>query len=178
MVAKISLLKRMKILVLAFVSGALLLAAGCKPKAKQIPAIQRKEAANLVSEAQFAVTLRDYARAEPLFEKAANLCPDTGDYWVDLGVVRRRLDNKSGAKAAYKEALGAFRDAAELDPNQSDAMLQEINVLLLLGRVDEARDALQQARKKLPDDRALRNFDEGRQLERILADPAFKEIAL
>ncbi len=150
----------------------------CKPRPMNIPTVKRKEAATLVSEAQFAVTLRDFARAEPLLEKATKLCPDTGEYWLNLGVTRKRLGNTSGAKAAYLEALGAFRQSAKLEPTHSEPKLQEVYVLALLGRTDDARMALEKAQKKFPDDRDIKIFVEGRQLDRILADPNFKDIAL
>ena len=154
----------------------LLGAAGCKPK--EVPAIQRKEAANLASEAQFALTLRDYKRAEPLFEKAAKLCPDTGEYWINLGVTRRRLDNKSGAKSAFEQAVDVYRDAFDRDPKDTDAVLREVYVLALLGKVDDARKVLEKARKKAPESRELRAFSEAHQFDRILEDPMYKELAL
>jgi len=154
------------------------LTAGCKPNPKNITELQRKEAANLVSEAQFAVTMRDYARAEPLFAKAAKLCPDTGEYWLGLGMSRRRLGDKSGAKSAYEEALAAFRDNFDHDSKNADALLQQVSVLALLGRADEARSALEVAQKKHPENGALRRFVEEKQLDRIVSDPSFKEIAL
>ena len=168
----------MKSLFPLLVAAAMLLAAGCKPKPKEIPALARKQAANLVSEANFAVTLRDYARAEPLFEQAAKLCPDNGDYWLSLGMTRRRQNNLGGAKEAYRAALGAYRDAAELNPKDSAPRLQEIYTLALLGQIDDARAALGKARKKLPDDRNLRDFEGSRQLDRLLSDRGFKEVAL
>ena len=154
-------------------------AAGCsKPKPKTVTSLQRKEAANLVSEANFAMTLRDYARAEPLFAQAAKLCPDDGDYWVNLGVARRRRGDGAGAKDAYASALSAYRDAAELNPQEPERRLQEIYVLALLGRVDDARAVLEKARQKNPKNLSLRQFAESRQLEQMLVDPGFKEIAL
>lgn len=168
----------MKFLVLISLALALVLAGGCKPKPKEIPALQRKEAANLASEAQFAVALRDYARAEPLFEKAAKLCPDQGDYWVNLGVARKRQGNTAGAKQAYESARQAFHDAFAFDEKNTDAALQEVYALALLGRVDDARKALERARKQVPDDREIRLFIENKQLDRVLEDPAFKDIAL
>ncbi len=154
----------------------LLASGGCKPK--EIPAVQRKQAANLVSEAQFALTLRDYARAEPLFDQATKLCPDTGEYWIDLGVTRRRLNNKSGAKSAYEKAVDVFRAAFEKESKDTDALLQEVYALALLGKADEGRKVLEKARKKLPDSRPLRGFVESKQLDHILEDPGFKELAL
>lgn len=168
----------MKLFSLFAVVAALLLAVGCKPKPKEIPARQRTEAAYAASEAQFAMNLRDYARAEPLFEKAAKLSPDTGDYWLSLGVTRRRQNNKSGAKAAYEKALEAFRDAAKLEPKNADAVLQQVYVLALLGRVDDARKTLDKALKAEPSNRTLRAFADGHQLDNILADRSYKELAL
>lgn len=155
-----------------------LLLIGCKPKPKNIPPLQRKEAATLVSEAQFAMTMRDFARAEPLLEKAAKLCPDMGDYWLNLGAARRRQGNKSGAKSAFESALEAFRDAYKIDATQSDALLKQIYVLALLGRPDEARRTLEKARKNAPDDAAIRTFAERNELDHLLQDASFKEVAL
>lgn len=152
------------------------LTAGCGRK--EITSLQRKEAANIVSEAQFALTLRDYARAEPLLAKAVAICPDMPEYWQSLGAVRRRLDNRSGAKQAYEQMLDASRDAYHRDAKNTDALLQQVYALALLGRVDDARDVLTKAQKDHPDDRVLSAFGDGKQLDRVLNDPAFKEIAL
>lgn len=168
----------MKLISLVLVSVALLLGTGCGRKGKDITELERKEAANLVSEAQFALTLRDFARAEPLLARAAELCPDTGDYWLSLGVTRVRLGNKAGAKSAYEEALSVYRDRYDNDAKQTDAVLQQVYVLALLGRPDDARQTLEKAHKKDPESRGLRMFVEDRQIDRILEDPAFKEVAL
>lgn len=175
---RIAILKPMKCIPVLLIAVILLATAGCKPKPKVIPSLQRKEAANLVSEAQFAVTMRDHARAEPLFEKAAKLCPDNGEYWFSLGVTRKRLGNTSGAKAAYEKARAAYHDAYEIDQNQSDALLQELYVLALLGKVDEAHAVLEKAQKKNPSNVHLRSFAESKQLDRVIAEPGFKEMAL
>ena len=153
-----------------------LFAAGCSRK--EITSLQRKEAANNVSEAQFALTLRDFGRAEPLLVKATTLCPDTPEYWQLLGAARRRLDNPAGAKQAYGQMLDAARDLYKQDATKSEALLQQVYALALLGRVDDARSLLEKAQKDHPDDRALGAFADGKQLDRILADPAFKEMAL
>jgi len=152
------------------------LTAGCGRK--EIPTLQRKEAANLVSEAQFALTLRDYARAEPLLAKAAALCPDTPEYWQSLGAVRRRLNNRPGAKDAYEQMLKAARAQYKADAKKTDALLLQVYALALLGRTDDARAALAKALKSNPDDRTLGAFADGKQFDRILADPTFKELAL
>lgn len=159
---------------------AVAFAAGCgkaKEKKKEITSLQRKEAATLASEAQFAVQLRDHARAEGLLAKAVELCPDDGIYWVNLGSARIRLGNKSGAKDAYVGAEKALRDAAEEKKTDAEPWLQRVYVLALLGRADEARSVLKEAAQKFPDNRNVRAFVDG-QFDRMLADPKFKELAI
>lgn len=151
-------------------------AAGCGKK-KEITSLDRKQAANLVAEAQFAVSIRDYARAEGLLGQAAALCPDTGSYWLVLGSTRVRLGKRGDARRAYQEALGAFEDAAAKDKNDAQAALQQVYVLALLGRQDDARKLLAKLPDRYPNDRNVRAFVEGR-LDRIVSDPQFKEIAL
>lgn len=158
---------------------ALFANAGCKPKAKEITTLQRKEAATLVSEAQFALQLKDLARAEGLLTKAAELCPDTGKYWVDLGSIRVRLGKKDTARTAYTAGLKAYEEeAAKPETKEPGAMLQQIYVLGLLGRVDDARAVLAKAQKQYPESRAVRSFAEGKQIDKMIADARFKEIAL
>jgi Flp pilus assembly protein TadD len=155
---------------------------GCSPTSKEITSLQRKEAATLDSEAQFALQLKDLARAEGLLVKAAELCPDTGKYWVDLGSIRVRLGKKDAARTAYQGALQAYEGAAANakagaapDPGP---WLQQVYVLALLGRVDDARSVLAKAQKKFPESRAVRSFVEGKQIDKMIADPSFKLIAL
>jgi tetratricopeptide (TPR) repeat protein len=150
--------------------------AGCAPK--EITALQRKQGASLVSEASFAMTLRDYPRAEGLLVQAVAACPDNSDYWLSLGTVRRRMDNRAGARESLEQALQTGRARYKREPQNSQLLLQQVYVLALLGRVDEARATLAQARKDHPDDRNIRVFAENGELDRILADPGFRELAL
>ena len=160
-------------------AAALLLGAGCKPRAKEITSSQRKEAASLASEAQFALSVRDVARAEATYAQAAALCPDWGDYWLELGRCRVKLGNRGTAKDAYKSALAAYEfDATRNAASRVPAVFRQIYVLALLGRADDARALLAKTQKDLPDNRELRGFAEAKQLDQLLASPAFKEIAL
>src|SRR5262245_57105137 len=138
----------------AFVLGAIALVftAACG-RQKEITTLQRKEAANLASEAQFAMSLRDLPRTEGLLKKAAELCPDSGEYWVNLGSVRMHMKDRSGAKTAYKSALSAYQAAYKKDSKDKDLLLRQVYVLALLGDVKEARSVLDDAQKKNPDDR-------------------------
>jgi len=159
---------------LVLVSAAALALAACRPR--EITSLQRKEAANVVSEAEFAVAMRDWKRAEGLYSRAADLCPDSGETWLNLGIVRMRLENRTGARAAYKSALSAYEAKSELDPANSQAVLRRVYVLVILGRVGEARSAVDKARSRYPEDWRLRNFVQSRGVDGLLADPALKEI--
>jgi len=161
-------------LVLVSVSAAALALVGCR--AREITSLQRKEAASVASEAEFAVTMRDWKRAEGLYARAVELCPDAGDAWLNLGVVRVRLGDRGGARAAYKGALGAYEAALDREPANSEAVLRRVYVLVILGRDGEARRAVDKARAKYPDDWRLRNFVESKGVDRLVADPALKSV--
>jgi tetratricopeptide (TPR) repeat protein len=168
----------MKRFMLVLWGVAALSATGCGRRSKEITSLQRKEAASLASEAEFAVTLRDLPRAEILLTKVAALCPDTGEYWVGLGSLRMRLGDRDGAKSAYQSALRAYQDAAKGEKADGAQVLQQIHALALLGRVDEARKLLEKSEKKFPNDRLIRDFIQERQLDQMLADPTFKGMSL
>jgi Flp pilus assembly protein TadD len=154
---------------------AVLALSGCHRR--EITKLERDEAANLVSEAQFAVTLKEWTRAEGLFAKATQLCPDDGDMWVNLGMVRMRLNDHGGARSAYKSALSAFKDEISLNPTHMQTRLHRAYILVILGDQDDARDEIEKARAKYPDDRLLRNFAENHGMEKMLADPDLKSLS-
>lgn len=152
---------------------------GCgKAGRKEVTDLQRKEAAHLASEAQFALALRDFARAEGLLAKAVETAPDASALWVTLGSTRVRQGKRDAARAAYQGALKAYEWEAEKNPADPEPWLKQVYVLALLGRVNDGRALLERAVKKFPGHRNVQHFIEGKQLDRILADPAFKEAAL
>lgn len=159
------------------VAWALLTGAGCARK-PEITELQRKQAAHLASEAQFALTMRDLAGAETSLARAVELAPDEGALWVTLGATRLKQGKRDAAKAAYEGALEAYEDAAKEHKTDPEPWLKQVHVLALLGRTDDARSRLERAAKQFPDSRHVRLFVEGRQLDRMLADPMFKDMAL
>lgn len=169
-------MSHLKWLLLAAVAAFAL--GGCKPKSADITSLQRKEAANLVSEAQFAMALKDYARAEGLLAKATTLEFDNGNYWVSLGSMRVRLGQRPAAKKAYESALGAFENAYARDPKATQAYLQQVYALALLGRVDDSRKLLTKVEQKHPNDPSVRAFVQGKQLNAMVKSALFREIAL
>ena len=158
----------------ALALAAAVLLAGCRQRV--ITHLERDEAANEVSEANFALTLKDWGRAEGLYAKATEICPDEGDTWVSLGIVRMRMHNRGGARSAYKSALAAYKNNLKTEPVNSAFVIREAYVLVLLGRADEAKTCVEKARLKYPDDRRLRSFTESRGLEKMMADPGLKDL--
>ncbi|HVU33625.1 MAG TPA: tetratricopeptide repeat protein [Opitutaceae bacterium] len=157
--------------------GVVMLAGtGCGKKA--ISSLDRKKADNLASEAMFAVTVREYGRAEGLLVQATGLCPDSAQYWLALGTTRMRLGQRDGARTAYKRALDAFEDDADADRTQAEPALQQVQVLALLGRVDDARALLAKLPKRYPGNRDIQGYIDSKALDRMLADSGFKRSAL
>lgn len=153
---------------------ALFFIAACAPK---ITSIQRKEAAILESEAQFANTLRDWPRAEALMAKAVALCPDNGGYWLNLGGVRRRIDDIPGARIAYEKSVKAYAAAYKANPQDPQPLLQQIFVYSLLGRPKDALKVLKRVQADHGTNLNVKNLSEG-SLERMRQDPGFKAQAI
>lgn len=155
-----------------------LLMAGCGKK--EVSELQRKQADHLVAEAEFAITLRDWARAENLLAQASALVPDNGVVWTNLGSVRVRLNQKGAAKEAYLKALKAYEDEAAADKTKSDPepWLKQVYVLALLGRTNDGRALLEKTARQFPGHRNVKAFVERKQFDAMLADPNFKQAAL
>jgi tetratricopeptide (TPR) repeat protein len=168
-----------RLTLVVFAAALLSSAPACKPKPKTISELQRKEAMHLVSEAQFAAQIREWSRAEGLLAKAVQIDPNEGAYWVSLGAMRMRQGNKSGARDAYQGTLKAYQFEAVAAPaTDGEPWLKQVEVLALLGRTAEARALLDEAAKKYPQKRDIRQFVEGKVFDQMLADPNFKQGAL
>jgi tetratricopeptide (TPR) repeat protein len=84
------------------------------------------------------------AEAEFELEIAANLRPRDDLLWLDLGLVRDRLEDNDGAIAALNESV-------RLAPYYAHPRWQRGNVLLRQGRYDDAFADLRQAANSNPD---------------------------
>jgi Flp pilus assembly protein TadD len=144
-----------------------LAAAGCKDKPAQN-----------ASEAEFAVQIRDFTRAEGLLAKAVELDSESPRLWIQLGTVRKRLDNKSGARKAYEKALSLLEAAYKRDPKEIAPLFGQMEVCVLLGKPDDAKKILEKARKTHADDLELKAFIAQNMLEAMIADPQVKAMAL
>jgi tetratricopeptide (TPR) repeat protein len=138
---------------------------------KEITKEAREQAANFGSEADFALQIKEWARAEDLYSKASALTPDNGDVWIQLGYARMMLGKRSEAKDAYESALSAYKDACKRSPDDMVPVVRRIFTLVLLGRADDARSVLDEAHAKHPNDAGLNAFVENKRLDEMIADP-------
>jgi Flp pilus assembly protein TadD len=168
----------MKNWTIALAVASALAVSACKDKPKELPPAVQAEVMQHMSEAEFAVNIRDYARAEGLLKKATELDPNNARAWIQLGIARRRQNNTSGAKKAYNEALDVLKATYKRDKKQPGPLMAQIEVYVLLGKTDDARKVLEQALKEHPSDRGIREFSEMKLLDQMAKDPQVKASAL
>jgi tetratricopeptide (TPR) repeat protein len=174
MITAFLLMKRITLVALV---SLLLVGSGCSKKKPEITSLQRKEAANLVNEAEFAIAIRDFPRAEGLMRQAAVHCPDNGSYWLNLGTLTRKSGKKSEAKSSYEKAVVAYADAYMAEPDNGKLLMRQMYAHALLGQFDQARAVLKKARAKHPKDQEVMSDDDS-SFDRMLGDKAFKELAI
>jgi tetratricopeptide (TPR) repeat protein len=167
----------MKRIFTAFVCVTVLLAAGCSKKVKEVPEVTKMEAATLISEAQFAMSIREYGRAEELIQRAIDLTDEVPEYWVSLGMTRRKQDNTDGARKAYKRALELHKERYE-ESKKPEELAQQAFVLALLGKTDEALKVLENGLKQYPDSPAMKKMADPRGLPSTFQRAEFKELAV
>jgi tetratricopeptide (TPR) repeat protein len=157
--------------------------AGCKDKPKaeakgEVSKIARAEAANLSSEADFALQMKDYPRAEKALSRAVELDPQVLVYWFNLGISRRKSGNVDGARTAYQKALRICEDQGSKNPKDGNIILARVRVLVLMNKADEARKFLEKARNDLPNDREIQSFWSSKAIDQMVADPQLKPFIL
>jgi len=156
---------------------------GCKDKAKgkakdEVPKMSRVEAANLSSEADFAMQMKDFARAEKALARAVQLDPQILIYWLDLGISRRRLGNVDGARNAYQKALSICEEEYRQNPKDPTVILAYVRTLVLLNKAGEAKKLLEKAHQDLPNDREIQSYWKTKAVDQMLADPELKQYIL
>ena len=173
------------VLIYIFAAACLLLAACHKQpvdkaaagRPKDVPKLVAAEAANLASDAAFALQIRDYARAEKSLARAVGLRPDIPDWWFSLGTARKRLGQIGDARSAYKKALALYEKRYEATAEVAD-LQQQLIMLVLLGREDEARKLLEQSCQRQPGQLALKRLAEGKIIDQLLRDPNIQQLKL
>jgi tetratricopeptide (TPR) repeat protein len=99
---------------------------------------KRSAAERLYSQGLAQLSRDDYARAVPLFEKAAETDPTYAEAWYQTGYCYGALDK-------HAEALKASKQAAKLRPDWAAAHINVGTSSYALGQYKEAADAFRQA---------------------------------
>lgn len=167
----------MKRLFIVCACVAALLVTGCSRAPKEVSPAVRAEAASLLSEAQFAMSIREFSRAEELIERALKLRDDVPEYWVSLGMACRKQDDKSGARKAYQKALGLHVDRYEKD-KKPEELAQQAFVLGLLGKTDDALKLLDKGLHEHPDSAVMKKMADPRGLPRTFQTAEFKALTI
>jgi tetratricopeptide (TPR) repeat protein len=165
-------------LTLCALAAALLVAGGCKDKPKEVPAAARAQAATNSSEAEFALQVREFARAEKLLEEATQLDPEAANYWMQLGAVKKRQNKTSEARKAYERARELVQADYKRDNKSPAPLFAEIEICVLLGKPDEARKVLERAKRDHKDDPDVKAFVAGKVLEQMIESPQVKAVGL
>lgn len=168
----------MTIRTVAICAAVAVLLGGCKDKPKEIPKVALAEAAQDVSEAEFALQIRDYARAENLLSKAVELNPEEPRYWLQLGAARKKLANTRGAKKAYERARDVLKAQYRRDKSSAGPLFAEMEVCVLLGKPGDAKSVYERVVKDHGNDPEVKNFVEGHMFDKLLEDPNLKAMAL
>ena len=143
-------------------------------KPKEVSRVVAAEAEGYLSDALFAVQIKDFARAEQSLAKAVKLRDDIPDWWLQLGVARKKLGKSSDARIAYKKAL-AIHERAYEQTKDSQYIQGQLYILLLLDDEAEARIRLQKALRAHPDDQELKGFDRAKGIDQLLRNPGILE---
>lgn len=150
---------------------------GCKPKPASLTPLQRKQAASLASEGDFAVAMKNLPRAETLYRQALEIGPDLPLYWQTLGVIQRKQGNVKGARTAYERALDLYADEYRTS-RKSESLAQQVWLLSLLGRQSDAEKLIKRAQAEHPNDPLLRQLADPKKLEAMRQSPDFQALAL
>jgi TolB-like protein len=96
---------------------------------------------------------QDYARAESVLARVLERSPEHAEAWLARGFVARR-------DGRFEDALSAVRRALEIDPVDREALGDLGITLSVLGRFDQADQALDQAARAGADTRRYRILHE------------------
>lgn len=114
------------------------------------------DALRLASEASFDLVEDRFDEAFQKLEHAVILRPDVAEYHTGLGIAAVRLGRLAVATQQYESAERILSREAEDDPERVD---DHVLILALLGRAEEAKQALSNGLARFPDSQTLQRLD-------------------
>jgi Flp pilus assembly protein TadD len=157
--------------------------AACGAKKKEVTAEDRKLASRAAGDASFAAFVKDNAGVEKALAIATEHDPYNADYWFELGIARARLNDKSGARTAFKNVISVCADNAKNDPANAAWLIKQIRPMIMLGRSGDAREILNRAEKLFPNNNEVRLFRQKNAngqdaIDQLLNSQELKELAV
>ncbi len=155
---------------------------GCKDKPKtpvpSTPKAVAAEVGRIISEAEFAVQMKDFARAETLMNQAIALEKDDARHYMRLAYVAIQQANKTNARAAYEKALKCYIQESKGDGGNPAIILDIINVHLLLRQPAEAQKVLDAAVKQFPKVEDFKIMQKENAIQQMMKDPEIQSLSV
>ena len=129
---------------------------------------------DLAREASQAFAERDYREARTLSQEVVHLKPDFAEAWVLHGESSALLGDTASARTSYERAQQLHAQRYRANPDDTNQLVQQIHVLLLLGRDMEARVLLAQGLEAHPVDGPLTRLSLG--IDELLVDPEWQRL--
>jgi len=109
----------------------------------------------LASESAAAYNAKEFAKAQTLAAQATSTDPQFAEAWVAYGMASVRLGQTDLARQAYERALALHQARHRQNPSDANQVVQQIFLLILLGKPAEAETLLKQARAAYPNDQTI-----------------------
>ena len=122
------------------------------------------QAQQLAGEGAAAFNATNYSKAQTLSLAATRIDPQFAEAWVGYGMASVRLGQSDQARQGYERALSIYQARHRQNPSDVNQLVQQIFLMALLDRPDEAEKMLRQAHVDFPKDQTLaklaENFNE------------------
>lgn len=151
---------------------SVLCVAGCANRAP----LANDRAQNLADRAAQAFLDEEYKKARSLSEEAVRLRPDFAEAWVLHGKSCVLEGDAASARESYERALRLHAQRYRMNSDDTSQLVQQVYILLLLGRDAEARALLAQGLEAHPADERLTLLSSG--MDNLLADGEFHRLCV
>ena len=137
---------------LLIVCSTLLLFTSCRQSSRSADSTNSKA---LAANSAAALNAQDYSKAQELAAQATRLDPEFAEAWVGYGMASVKLGQTDLARKAYERALSLHEVRLQQNPSDANQVFQQIFLLELLGRSDQATALLKRAQADHPNDQQI-----------------------
>lgn len=149
----------------------LLLSACGGAKQKELTQLEQLQINKHYDTAKREIFIKNFAAAEQALSEITKIDDTNFSVWLDIGVLRARINKTAEARDAYKKALKWSSTAFEKDANNQTALITNLQSLILLNRAQDARDLMTKVAKKNPSNTAYQELARQNVVDVFLGDP-------